>query len=794
MVNEKTHGVNALFFFRVRVSYMEIYNEKVRDLLNPATAGEELKVREDPKTGFYVECQEVAVTNDDQIYAMLDAGNELRTVGATNMNAQSSRSHAIFRLVIESSPKEGVEQEGTAEENAFRSSYLNLVDLAGSERTKDTGAAGARLKEAGNINLSLSCLSNIIRALADASMKKGKAKSKVHLPFRNSKLTQILQPSLGGNSRTAFVCTVTLAARFYEDTKSTLAFADRAKKVTNKPKKNILVNEKAMLQEAQDEIAQLKRALALAENGTTLPGDMTAAGGNDVETDTMEHQTLVNKIKFLESMMIGAGGAQQLDIMHEMWTPEMGSSAFDSNEAAKLLKEAEIKRVEEFRTVQRKEIEKVWEEVDADGSGTLDPDELKDVFAKMGQSDVDVPSVLAEIDDDGNGEVDFNEFFEWWCTRTVADRERLKGTATALDGPSSTRIAKLKVRLKIAARLCGAVSANRAKDRTVSAAQLIKGMSGIGMGPTAGKAAESREAKRKVEALRKELYAAKDEIKRKDADLEQQAARFDAQAGELSALRAKLENAEEAATNSAEGRAAADRDAVQLGNKVADLEAELSNVHAALAVSQAHAEELEQKTDQQRVAAGLEVAQSNQAAATLRSQLSSRDATIVTLSGKIATLEAEVAELQHAIVELAVDERVKETERLRIDLANRKAQADEQIEQLRQNVVSARYMQTLYSTTKPGLIEHDSTNMVSSHVSASSFSTNSPRVGSRSNADIPFSPTSPHATSLRRKAARAWSTDATSTLRSEADMSAATGADAAKEMMALLGLPQNSNA
>ena len=80
------------------------------------------KVREDPKTGFYVECQEVVVTNDDMIYAMLDAGNQLRTVGATNMNAQSSRSHAIFRLVLESSPKEGVEQEGTAEENAFRSS------------------------------------------------------------------------------------------------------------------------------------------------------------------------------------------------------------------------------------------------------------------------------------------------------------------------------------------------------------------------------------------------------------------------------------------------------------------------------------------------------------------------------------------------------------------------------------------------------------------------------------------------------------------------------------------------
>jgi len=139
---------------------------------------------------------------------MLDAGNELRTVAATDMNAQSSRSHAIFRLIIESTVKKGVEQVGSAEDNAFRQSYLNLVDLAGSERTKDTGASGQTLKEAGTINLSLSCLANIIRALADASEqegKKGKKKKKVHLPYRDSKLTQILQPSLGGSSRTVSI-------------------------------------------------------------------------------------------------------------------------------------------------------------------------------------------------------------------------------------------------------------------------------------------------------------------------------------------------------------------------------------------------------------------------------------------------------------------------------------------------------------------------------------------------------------------------------------------------------------
>jgi centromeric protein E len=178
--------------YMVRVSYMEIYNERVRDLLNPLAAGEEMRVRHDAKKGFYVECNEVVVTNDEQIYAMLDAGNELRTTAATNMNAQSSRSHAIFRVAVESVVKPGIRQEGgggggSAEDNAFHSSYLNLVDLAGSERTKSTGASGQTLKEAGAINQSLMCLSNIVRMLSEK-------KKKVHLPFRDSKLTQLLQP------------------------------------------------------------------------------------------------------------------------------------------------------------------------------------------------------------------------------------------------------------------------------------------------------------------------------------------------------------------------------------------------------------------------------------------------------------------------------------------------------------------------------------------------------------------------------------------------------------------------
>ena len=389
--------------YMVRVSYMEIYMERVRDLLNPANIGDELKVRQDVAgKGFYVECQEVVVTNEDQIYAMLDAGNELRTVGATDMNAQSSRSHAIFRMVVESTVKKGVEQVGTAEDNAFRQSYLNLVDLAGSERTKDTGASGQRLKEAGTINLSLSCLSNIIRALAE----KGKSKKKVHLPFRDSKLTQILQPSLGGNSRTAFICTVTLAARFFEDTKSTLAFADRAKKVTNAPKKNIVMDQKAMLTEAQDEIEQLKTALKMAAGGELPVG----FGGGESQESIKQKEEMEAKMKFLESMLVGSGGAQDLETMHQMWTPELGGSAMDSSSVSKMLAEAETKRVEEWRQAQKLEITEVWNNVDEDGDGALDPEEMAHMFAAMGQPDIDVDAAIAEIDEDGDGELDYAEF------------------------------------------------------------------------------------------------------------------------------------------------------------------------------------------------------------------------------------------------------------------------------------------------------------------------------------------------------------------------------------------------
>jgi hypothetical protein len=169
--------------FLVTVSYLEIYNEHVHDLLNPH--GRDMKIREHPKLGVYVEgLAELVVKSHDDIQRLQEQGNRIRTVAATNMNMESSRSHSIFMVKVE-------QKDMDKESNAFRS-IVNLVDLAGSERADSTGATGDRLKEGAAINKSLSALGNVINALADPK------KRAAFIPYRDSKLTRILQVLLPG--------------------------------------------------------------------------------------------------------------------------------------------------------------------------------------------------------------------------------------------------------------------------------------------------------------------------------------------------------------------------------------------------------------------------------------------------------------------------------------------------------------------------------------------------------------------------------------------------------------------
>lgn len=248
---------NESHTFKVEVSFMEIYNEKVRDLLDPKGSRHSLKVREHKVLGPYVDgLSQLAVTCFEDIESLMSEGNKSRTVAATNMNEESSRSHAVFNIILTQTLYDP--QSSTSGEKV---SKLSLVDLAGSERVSKTGAAGERLKEGSNINKSLTTLGLVISALADQVGAKGKNK---FVPYRDSVLTWLLKDNLGGNSKTAMIATISPAGDNYEETLSTLRYADRAKRIVNHAVVNEDPNAK-IIRELREEVDKLREQLNQAE-------------------------------------------------------------------------------------------------------------------------------------------------------------------------------------------------------------------------------------------------------------------------------------------------------------------------------------------------------------------------------------------------------------------------------------------------------------------------------------------------------------------------------------------------
>ncbi|XP_078245472.1 kinesin-like protein KIF1A isoform X48 [Pogona vitticeps] len=268
-INDTT---NDNMSYSVEVSYMEIYCERVRDLLNPKNKGN-LRVREHPLLGPYVEdLSKLAVTSYNDIQDLMDSGNKARTVAATNMNETSSRSHAVFNIIF-TQKRHDAETDITTE----KVSKISLVDLAGSERADSTGAKGTRLKEGANINKSLTTLGKVISALAemDSGPNKNKKKKKTDfIPYRDSVLTWLLRENLGGNSRTAMVAALSPADINYDETLSTLRYADRAKQI----RCNAVINEdpnNKLIRELKDEVARLRDLLYAQGLGDII--DMTNA-------------------------------------------------------------------------------------------------------------------------------------------------------------------------------------------------------------------------------------------------------------------------------------------------------------------------------------------------------------------------------------------------------------------------------------------------------------------------------------------------------------------------------------
>eukprot|EP01038_Epipyxis_sp_PR26KG_P004439 gene4439-6278_t len=262
--------------FLFRVSYMEVYNEQVKDLLGIEPVP--IKIQHDPKLGTVISgIKEQVVLNPQQVLALIKSGEAHRHVGSTDMNEKSSRAHTLFKIIIESRERASNNNPNSPTKSApVKVSTLNLVDLAGSESAKMTNSKGERAKEARYINQSLLTLSTIIQRLSEdrqaqnnISPNRNSSVRKQHLPYRDSKLTRILESALDGNALIAIICTISPAAKCFEETNNTLKFAARAKLIKMSAKVNETVDDKTLLRAYRMEIEQLKEKLRQLESQST---------------------------------------------------------------------------------------------------------------------------------------------------------------------------------------------------------------------------------------------------------------------------------------------------------------------------------------------------------------------------------------------------------------------------------------------------------------------------------------------------------------------------------------------
>lgn len=304
----------------VRISYVEIYNEKVFDLLspNPEMA---CRVREHPETGAYVEnLTKAPVTVYGDVDKVLREGGNKRHVAATLMNSESSRSHAVFTLFITRYLSSG---SSLSAEDIVRKSKVCLVDLAGSERMSTTGASGDRLREASNINRSLSVLGDVIKALSEKSRLGSHSKNHEFVPYRNSILTWLLKDSLGGNSRTTMLATVSPTSASYNESINTLRYIERTKLIVNAVSVNVNRSENARINNLLKQISELETKYAELQNHQMQR--------EQVHRDDIEKIQLEFEIQFTEQLKILAAElerhyASQAQAKALMMSPSRGLS------------------------------------------------------------------------------------------------------------------------------------------------------------------------------------------------------------------------------------------------------------------------------------------------------------------------------------------------------------------------------------------------------------------------------------------------------------------------------------
>ena len=353
----KTEGESRKFF--LRCSFVEIYNEEVRDLLG--NKDKKLDIREDPKKGtFLKDLTYVTIKNPADIDKSLDTGNKNRHVGATSMNDQSSRSHSLFTVYLE------IEEKGENNNSRIKSGKLNLVDLAGSERVGKTNATGQTFDEGKKINLSLTALGSVIDALSQ---------NRKYIPYKDSKLTRLLADSLGGNTKTVMFANISPASYNYDETLGTLRYASRAKLIKNAP----VVNEDpkdALLRKYEEEIKALKEKLANGGNINDILEEVSEESddGDDAEVEE-ENKQIVKNFKKKKSVYLG-DDPEKIALMAKIAELEKnlidnvkledaevreGEEKLNKNELAKRIKEQEEKnkQFKEYREKQMKENEEI---------------------------------------------------------------------------------------------------------------------------------------------------------------------------------------------------------------------------------------------------------------------------------------------------------------------------------------------------------------------------------------------------------------------------------------------------
>jgi hypothetical protein len=387
-----TSSVSPRMRFLVRASYLQIYNEVISDLLKPERTN--LLIREDKRKGVYVEgLSEWVVRSPQEIYGLMERGGAMRATGSTKMNHLSSRSHAVFIIIAEQSETTYLDESGKElsveqfhrlvksrahgedglkklEANVrqiFKVGKLNLVDLAGSERVRLTGATGQRLEESRKINQSLSALGNVIAALTDP-------RGRQHIPYRDSKLTRILEDSLGGNCKTTMMAMISPALEAFVESLSTLKFANRAKSIKNEARVNEDLDQKSLLRRYERELKRLRleleersrnvvdkrRLLELDEQRRRAELDKMAAiraleaRSREFLREKEEKRRLEGRISALESQMLigGDAGGPPGRLMD---TPAFRNALKEHQEKIRAKYEARLQELEKERETMEEE-------------------------------------------------------------------------------------------------------------------------------------------------------------------------------------------------------------------------------------------------------------------------------------------------------------------------------------------------------------------------------------------------------------------------------------------------------